>query len=1085
MPTPESGLILGLDLGPTSVGWALIKATRHRDANWAPESLVATGARIFRAGVEGALERGQEESRNLKRRQARQARRQTDRRRRRLKSVFYTLQEAGLLPPYTEEELKLKEPIRRDQVLKALDRALSHSLEPTGIEAKHQFHLAWPFPLRAMALDKPLEPFALGRALYHLAQRRGYKSNRKERPAEEEDDSAKNKKRDEDLGKVDSGIQTLSTAMARSGKSTLGAHFAHVASEQERIRGHYTSRAMAHHEFEAIWAAQAPHHPTMLTSPFKEKLQRAIYFQRPLKSAARLVGFCAFAKGKWVHSIQVSGSKKGKLRKVWSGPRRSPMADLEAQRFRLLERVNKLEMALPDGTVRALNANERSKLVSELEKNGDLTFKGIAKLLSTPKGTQFNLSSGGEEKLPGNRTAQRMRKIFGEAWDSMDATLKRQAVLDCLATEKEAVLERLGRTRYGLDEASAKRFSKVQLESAYSAFSRPVILHLLPYLEEGIHLKCAKERLKKEKKDLYGKAEEVVVEDSLPPLQQVMPNLKNPAVARTLTEMRKVVNAIIREFGKPVVIRVELAREMKKPKKVREAISRDQRAQQGNRLKAAKKIADERGITNPSRDDIEKALLWMECKSVCPYSGDTIPFADLFSDHPHFDVEHIIPRSRPPFDNTFSNKTLCRVDINRNEKQNRTPFEAFGGTDRFQEMLSRVKKLDSPFRDIKLRRFCQESLKTEQEFSDRMLSDTQMATKEARDYLSLLYGGYSDGEGLRIQASKGGATALFRAAWKLNGLLGHEEKRADHRHHALDAIVIALTSPGSMAKLSKALSDPRQERKLFERMEAPWEGFRDQVFELLKNTVVSHRVNGKVSGPQHKETWYGHKVQDGKRSQRLSIQNLEPKDLESIRGEAIRKAIQAKLGELGGLEPKVAFKDGQNTPTQVGRRAYMIKRVTINVTGNIVPIGTEPHTRLAESGEIHHLEIYEVEGKKGKSTWEAVVVTLREAYARQQRREAITQREWPEHPERSFVFSLVKGDVLRIPGAVEGQDLFMYRTFHRLNKAIEFSGIADARDKKIIQDTKAWYRKSLKQISELGAEKIRLDPLGRWKVVHD
>ena len=124
-----------------------------------------------------------------------------------------------------------------------------------------------------------------------------------------------------------------------------------------------------------------------------------------------------------------------------------------------------------------------------------------------------------------------------------------------------------------------------------------------------------------------------------------------------MTELRKVVNAIVREYGKPYEIRIELARELKKPRQERVKATTANRKREADNKGIAAKILNECGLANPSRADLEKAKLFVECGGICPYTGRSIPFSQLFQDS-EFDVEHIIPRSRFP-DDSFQNKTLC------------------------------------------------------------------------------------------------------------------------------------------------------------------------------------------------------------------------------------------------------------------------------------------------------------------------------------------------------------------------------------------------------------------------------------------
>ncbi|MBL8179849.1 MAG: hypothetical protein JNK48_34535, partial [Bryobacterales bacterium] len=235
-----NGYVLGLDLGVKSIGLALIDP--------AGEQIIHTAVRVFPAGVEGDFESGKDSSKNEKRRQARQARRQTERRARRRRKTYRILQDAGLLPTGPAAE-----------VLKELDKRLASEFGP------HPGHV---YTLRAKALDEPLDPFSLGRILYHLAQRRGFLSNRRA-PV----------KKDEELATQAVTIQGLRERIEGAGARTLGEYFARTntsASDPSRIRGQLTFRTLYREEFEAIWSAQAMHHPKLLTNALGEQLREAI-----------------------------------------------------------------------------------------------------------------------------------------------------------------------------------------------------------------------------------------------------------------------------------------------------------------------------------------------------------------------------------------------------------------------------------------------------------------------------------------------------------------------------------------------------------------------------------------------------------------------------------------------------------------------------------------------------------------------------------------------------------------------------------------------------------------------------------------
>src|SRR2546427_8888187 len=196
---PTSPFSLGIDLGSNSLGWAMIGVEDGK-----PARLIRAGVRVFEAGMEGDIESGQEESRNLKRRQMRSQRRQTWRRSRRLRKIFRLLQRFELLP---EERVMMPE--ARQDLLNRLDAEI---LASSWFAAKRESgafkepNQVLAYILRSSALDEPLPPHYLGRALYHLAQRRGFKSNRKAPP-----------KKDEKPGEVKEGIAKLQRDMAETG----------------------------------------------------------------------------------------------------------------------------------------------------------------------------------------------------------------------------------------------------------------------------------------------------------------------------------------------------------------------------------------------------------------------------------------------------------------------------------------------------------------------------------------------------------------------------------------------------------------------------------------------------------------------------------------------------------------------------------------------------------------------------------------------------------------------------------------------------------------------------------------------------
>jgi len=539
---PRAGqYVLGLDIGANSVGWALVQLD-----SGTPVGLPATGVRVFEAGVEGDIETGRDASRGADRRQARSRRRQLERRRRRLNRLAHVLQGAGLLPPGAVEQ---------PEELMAFFNDLDRKLFPGQVEGP-EAHVQL-YRLRGRALSEKLEPYEIGRALYHLAQRRGFKSNRLSRvtpDAEKEE------------GKVKEGIAHLAERIRDSGSRTLGEYLSALDPSQQPVRRQWLGRSMLDDEFGLIWEAQARHYPDTLTEELQQRVHRAVFFQRPLKMQKRLIGQCNLEKGR----------------------QRAPMCLLAAQRFRLLQEVNDLEAITPAGEVIELTPEQRATLTGELESRGDLTFPRMRKALSFPRTWQFNLERKDEKRIIGNRTAAKLAQIFGSPWAGFSAEERERIVEDVRSITDQMALMRRGMTAWGLDEEAARQLSEVTLEAGYCNLSRQALAKVLPLMEQGVPYATAR-------KQIYGDEPPPQPQDFVPPLRRVV-EVRNPAVERALTETRRVVNAIVARYGKPDYIRIELARDLKKSRKQRQQIDKRNRTNQRARDEAKRQILARAGI---------------------------------------------------------------------------------------------------------------------------------------------------------------------------------------------------------------------------------------------------------------------------------------------------------------------------------------------------------------------------------------------------------------------------------------------------------------------------------------------------------
>ena len=1045
--------VLGIDLGSASLGWAVIE-----QADGGPRGLAQAGVRVFSPGVDGNLDRGQEDSRNLKRREARLHRRQLRRRTARQRDLFLLLQAAGLLPKGADASDDFG--VARQKALDDLDKQLwqtwkQRMLADDRVPAAE--HVV-PYYLRARGLEERLEPNELGRALYHLGQRRGFKSNRKAQP-----------KKDEKPGEVAEGISELKQEMQGANARTLGEYFTRIDPNAVKIRRRWTERAMFVEEFQQLWEAQRKFHSAVLSDALRRKIDHLLFFQRPLRDNDALVGECELEKGE----------------------KRAPWATLEAQRFRLLQRVNDMEVEEAGGQMRPLTAEERSKIVETLEQEGDHTFAALRKLIGLKgNATRFNFERGGEKNCRGNRTAEKMREVFGARWDAMSPVEKGEIVEVWRKVEESAELERMGRERWGLDAAAAARLSdpKNGPEPKYCGFSRKAIAQLMPLLESGIRLQTAI-------KTAYPERNSGAIYDVLPPARTVLA-LRNPAIERAMSDLRKVVNAVVRRYGKPAAVRIELARDLKKSREERKRIWTDQRGRESSRAKAAAEICKEVG--RASREDIEKYMLAEECDWGCPYTGKPINVYSLFT-APEFQVEHILPLGRFP-DNSFQNKTLCHVSANA-DKNNRTPWEAFhGDEERWASMLERVKRFRNP---AKLRRFQMTPEQTEadkllNEFTERQLNDTRYASKDASKYLGLLYGGRDEDGRRRVFASSGAVTATLRQVWGLNGILGlkGEKNRDDHRHHAVDAIVIGLTSEAVIKHMADASQrnrtiDAEKQHRPFKGLQPPWKDFVESIRTPIEGIHVSHRPENKLSGPLHEETLYGKPYRvNGKLyvNIRKPLAALTKKDVEAIVDKKVREAVENKLAGLGGDVKKLnaispdALEQLPWLAASDGRR-IAIKRVRIRKTMNPVAIGKGARERQVQPGNNHHLEVFSVAEIPGKpEQWVAEVVSLLEATERKRNKLPVIKDRHPDGDDYRFMFSLMNGDMVEMDDHERGgRNLFIVRKISEGSTGrIELAFVRHTEARRLTDmTTKDFLRIPVGRMREWNCHKVALDPLGR------
>ena len=713
-------------------------------------------------------------------------------------------------------------------------------------------------------------------------------------------------------------------------------------------------------EFERIWETQAQFHPELTRDRKKEIGNMIIFYQRPLRSKKSLIGICEL-EGKKME-IEVEGKKKT----ITVGSKVCPKSSPLFQEFRIWQRLNDIKLIqLSTRQEYCLSQDQKELLAKELEYKYKLTKQQMLKCLSLkPKEYDMNfkeldgnttqavlfdayrkiieMSGHGEhdfQKMSASDISTLVERVFGalgfninllhfdaEATDiSQDSMYQLWHLLysfegDNSAMGNKTLTHKIQKLfRFDSDEY-AKILAGISFKTDYSSLSAKAIKRILPFMKEGNDYSTAcvyagynhsKRSLTKEELD------NKQLKDHLDILSKN--SLRNPVVEKILNQMINVVNSLINTYGKPDEIRIELARELKKSSKEREAMTTAINTAKRENEEYKKILEKEFGIVHVSKNDILRYKLYLELKDNgfhTLYSNTYIPREKLFSRE--FDIEHIIPQACL-FDDSFSNKTLESRSIN-SEKSNSTAYDFVKGKYGDEGAKTYVKRVEDLFKNQKISKTKMTKLlmtadDIPTDFINRDLRDSQYISKKAREILE---------EIVRVVVpTTGSITDRLREDWQLVDImkelnwekydqLGLTEtfenkegntirrikdwsKRNDHRHHAMDALTIAFTKPSFIQYLNNlnARSDHSQSIYGIEHKELyrdkhnklrfnppiPLDEFRLEAKRHLQNILVSIKAKNKVvtrnvnksknkqgfktkvqltpRGQLHKETIYG------------------------------------------------------------------------------------------------------------------------------------------------------------------------------------------------------------------------------------
>ena len=742
---------LGIDLGSSSLGWCCLQIQEDRVIN-----ILDIGVRIYPDGRNDQ----NKDPLCVARREFRGSRTRLRRFKLRQKQLIADLQDGGLLPK------KLSE-------FKALE------------------HLN-PYELRAKAIHEKISLFELGRAIFHLNQRRGFLSNRHE-------------KRNKDNTKTAKAMDHLQKLIEENGCATLGELMYNNPSlrrfkKDANVISEYPNRQMYADEFDKIWEVQQSYYCNILTTTLKERIKQDIFFQRPLKRQE--TGFC------WLEPEE----------------KRCPKAYVIAQQFRIMSDIANLRISYPYD--RALNKSEREDLFDLLnnppadsyDTDYYVSWDKILHILRLDDGdVTLNLMRVYKKGLLCNITNAILgnAQAIGKIWYELPTEVKDKIVYDLqdYSLQQGEAKSKLLQVCTKLTNAQADYTmdQSLLLPDGYSNLSAKAMSNLLndmkvyetDYAEavERIYHKTAAEG---------GYFEEL---DELPPYQELftesligghkdkydkkldydnyMGRITNVSVHIALNQLRAVINELVARYGKPVGITIELGRELTKGRKALFEIDKKQRENEKINAEARAEIRKAGCSVTPF--NIEKYKIWRNLnpkdakERIDIYTGKAISISDLFSEK--YEIEHVLPYSWT-YDDSYNNKIITRANINR-QKSNQLPYQFFSDESQLRsvaqndemfaemslaEVIKRAKDVDKARGNLKkifnfnalawrFSKNARDIFNKNNENMARDLTDMQYMSKLAKKYLTCIC------PPQKIVSAKGQMTDLLKSVWKINDTL--------------------------------------------------------------------------------------------------------------------------------------------------------------------------------------------------------------------------------------------------------------------------------------------------------------------------
>ena len=646
-------------------------------------------------------------------------------------------------------------------------------------------------------------------------------------------------------------------------------------------------------------AHQKQYHTNILTDDYIEELKKAIFYQ-----TEKLIpesGYCPYFKDE----------------------KRLPRSHKLNEHRRMYEALNNVRYFNPvinEKTGEVLNFEEKEFLIKEKEilfnellKGTELTEVKVKKLLQLPEHSEIHLQGRDKKKIKGYALAglealsfwpklSPHQDEFLHKWNSLpDEQLKAKLI------------------GYGLTENEVDElFDKIRLPSSYAPIGKKAMEILLTYIKkdglsytEALDKAIDEGKFKVDKQSIYDSLPyygKIIQESTQRPIGKSFskqfadknykkPNINkdeeefgkiaNPVVHQTLNELRKLVNEIITLFGKkPLEIGLETARELKKSKKDRESLSKQQDENEKHRNEIYKTYIEPHLSYIKSRQEnpsnyILKFELSEEQKYICPFCIEEITPDDIINSR--VDIEHLFPLSESE-DDTKNNLVIAHNKCNA-DKAKKSPFNAFGHEVSGKYVWNKILRNAQENLPRKAWRFYQDSIEKFLEnkpMLNRFKPDNSYISKIAARYLACLFDNFDKSS--KVFCVKSFLTAQLRIAWELNSVMiplaknilsekefeefktpRNKKIRMDNRHHALDAVAIAYANRGYHNFLNrihaKGYKPNYREKSWLSKILLPplnrnLEDFKISVKNSIENANISIKHDHSTNGSLVKDTAY-------------------------------------------------------------------------------------------------------------------------------------------------------------------------------------------------------------------------------------